>query len=77
MVGTLTRVNILEVHNNFAEAIDLYAHADAGFRAPYVNFYKSTGTQLAPTPITHSGVFEEDSMGGINFGGWDGATYFQ
>jgi len=53
----------------------LYTHADAGFRAPYINFYKSRGTQLAPTPVTFTG-YELDSIGGINFGGWDGATYF-
>src|SRR5713101_4616384 len=64
-----------ENHSAFARASDLYTHADAGFRAPYINFYKSRGTQLAPTPVTFTG-YEQDSIGGINFGGWDGATYF-
>jgi hypothetical protein len=64
-----------ENHSAFAQASDLYTHADAGFRAPYINFYKSRGTQLAPTPITFTG-YELDSIGGINFGGWDGEKYF-
>jgi hypothetical protein len=75
MVGTFTRSNILEVHNNYAVGIDLYSHADASFRAPYLNFYKSAGTQISPTPITYRG-YEEGSIGGINFGGWDGSSYF-
>ena len=67
---------ILEIHNNgAAQAIDLYVHNDAGFRSPYINFYKSRGTQLAPTPVTYTGVYEADSVGGINFGGWDGSSY--
>jgi hypothetical protein len=67
---------ILEIHNNgAAQAIDLYVHSDAGFRSPYINFYKSRGTQLAPTPVTYTGVYEADSVGGMNFGGWDGSAY--
>jgi hypothetical protein len=76
MVGTLTRSNFLEIHNNYAVGVDLYTHAEAGFRAPYVNFYRSKGTQIAPTPVTYSGIYEADSIGGINFGGWDGEKYF-
>ncbi len=64
-----------ENHSAFAQASDLYTHADAGFRAPYINFYKSRGTQLAPTPVTFTG-YELDSIGGMNFGGWDGSKYF-
>jgi hypothetical protein len=63
------------VHSPFANGIDLYTHADAGFRAPYINFYKSRGTKGAPTPVTFTG-YELDSIGGINFGGWDGEKYF-
>lgn len=65
---------ILEIHNNYAEGIDLYTHADAGFRAPYINLFKSDGTQTSPTAITYTG-YEEESVGGINFGGWDGSVY--
>lgn len=64
-----------ENHSAFAQGSDLYTHNDAGFRAPYINFYKSRGTQLAPTPVTFTG-YELDSIGGINFGGWDGSAYF-
>src|SRR5216683_2721619 len=64
-----------ENHSAFAQASDFYTHSDAGFRAPYINFYKSRGTQLAPTPVTFTG-YELDSIGGINFGGWDGEKYF-
>jgi len=65
----------IEEHNSFANAIDLYTHADAGFRAPYINFYKSRGTRSAPSPVTLTG-YELDSIGGINFGGYDGSSYF-
>jgi hypothetical protein len=64
-----------ENHSAFAQASDLYTHADAGFRAPYINFYKSRGTRASPTPVTFTG-YELDSIGGINFGGWDGEKYF-
>lgn len=66
----------IELHSNFANAIHAYTHADAGFRAPYINLYKSRGTQSAPTPLTITG-YELDSAGGINFGGWDGEKYFE
>jgi hypothetical protein len=62
-------------HSAFAQGADFYTHADEGFRAPYINFYKSRGTEAAPTPITYTGVYEADSIGGINFGGWDGSSY--
>lgn len=76
MVGTFARSNTLEIHNNYAVGINLFTHADAAFRAPYIAYYKSGGTQTAPTPVTYSGVYEADSIGGINWGGWDGALYF-
>jgi hypothetical protein len=65
-----------ENHSAFARGSDLYTHADAEYRAPFINFYKSRGTQAAPTPLLYTG-YELDSMGGINFGGWDGSGYFQ
>ena len=65
----------IEEHNSFAIGMDLYTHADAGFRAPYINFYKSRGTRSAPGPVTLTG-YELDSIGGINFGGYDGSGYF-
>jgi hypothetical protein len=75
MVGTFARSNIVEIHNNYAVGIDLYTHSDEEFRAPYFNLYKSRGTQTAPTPVMFTG-YELDSIGGINFGGWDGSKYF-
>jgi hypothetical protein len=65
----------IEEHNSFAIGMDLYTHADAGFRAPYINFYKSRGPRSAPAPVTLTG-YELDSIGGINFGGYDGSGYF-
>jgi hypothetical protein len=75
MVGTLARSNIVEIHNSYAVGVNLYTHSDEEFRAPYINFYKSRGVQTAPTPVMFTG-YELDSIGGINFGGWDGSTYF-
>jgi hypothetical protein len=75
IVGNLAVDHILEVHNNYAVGIDLYTHSDAEFRAPYINLYKTRGTQTAPTPVMFTG-YERDSIGGINFGGWDGSGYF-
>jgi hypothetical protein len=63
-----------ENHTEFAQGIDLYTHNDPGFRAPYINFYKSGRTQLYPSPLTFTG-YELDSMGGLNFGGYDGSSY--
>ena len=77
IVGTLAidgPNNILETHSSYALGLDLYTHANQEFRAPYVDFYKSRGTQSSPTPLLYTG-YELDSMGGINFGGYDGSTY--
>lgn len=75
MTGTIARSNFLEVHNNYANGADLYTHADAAWRAPYISFYKSRGTQTVPNSVLFTG-YELDSIGGINFGGWDGVKYF-
>jgi hypothetical protein len=76
MVGNLGISRILEVHNNYANGIDLYTHSDQDWRAPYINLYKTRGTQTGPTPVMFTG-YEMDSIGGINFGGWDGSKYYQ
>lgn len=65
----------LEIHAKYAIGIDLYTHDNAGFRAPYINSYKSRGTKASPSPLTLTG-YELDSLGGINFGGWDGSQYY-
>jgi hypothetical protein len=64
----------LELHSDYANGIDLYTHADAEFRAPYISLYKSRGTEASPTALQYTG-YEQDSIGGINFGGWDGSEY--
>lgn len=75
IVGNAAAPAFLEVHNKYAVGADFYSHDDAQFRAPYLSFFKSRGTQIAPTAVKYT-RYEEDSIGGINFGGWDGATYF-
>ncbi len=65
----------IEVHLSYADGLDLYTHNDAQFRAPFINLYKSRGTQASPTPVQYTG-YELNSFGGINFGGWDGSEYF-
>ena len=73
MGGDLDTANsFLEIHNRYAVGIDLYTHAQAGFRAPYLNFNKSRGSQAEPTPPTLTG-YESDSIGGINFCGYTGS----
>jgi len=64
----------IETHSNYAAAIDAYSHDNAGFRAPYIELNKSRGTQSAPTAVTLTG-YEQDSLGGINFRGYDGSAY--
>lgn len=66
---------ILETHNIYANAADFYVHSNTNFRAPYLNLYRSRGTQASPTAV-QSGSYETTSIGGINFGGYDGSTYF-
>lgn len=75
ITGTTLPVSILEIHNKYAVGIDLYSHDDAEFRAPYISLFKTRGTQVAPTSVKFTG-YELDSIGGINFGGWDGEKYF-
>lgn len=73
IVGSTDVNNIggtLELHNSFAVGIDAYTHSGTGFRAPFINLYKSRGTQSSPT-----GVKNTDSVGGHNFGGYDGSVY--
>lgn len=65
----------ITTHSNYAMCIDAYSHSDFGFRAPYIELNKSRGTQASPTAVTRTG-YEQDSIGGINFRGYDGAEYF-
>ncbi len=73
--GTTSRSAILEIHNSFANGEDLYTHSNTDFRAPYINLYKSRGTQASPTAVQLS-CYECASLGGVNFGGYDGTTYY-
>ncbi len=61
-------------HSPFANGMNMFVHADAGFRAPYLNFYKSRGTEANPTAVTRTG-YELDSIGGINWFGFNGTEY--
>lgn len=71
IVGDLVSDRTLEIHNNYAEGIDVYTHSNtATFRAPFINLYRSRGTQSAPTP-PNSG----DTLGGLQFGAYDGSNY--
>ena len=79
--GALTALTIhgfggipLEIHANTAAGINMYAHSAQDYVAPYLNFYKSKGTESAPTALSYTG-YEANSMGGINFGGHDGSAY--
>src|ERR1700733_1833858 len=72
--GNLDANATLEIHNAYAVGEDIYVHNDAQFRAPYINFWKSRGTEGAPTAVQYTG-YEANSIGGINFGGYDGSAY--
>jgi len=56
----------VEIHSSYALGIDMYTSAAAGFRAPVLGFFKSRGTQFAPTGISNG-----DELGYINFSGVD------
>jgi hypothetical protein len=60
----------IEAHSLFANGINLYTHAAAGFRAPVITLYKSRGTQSAPTAIQAT-----DNVGYLGFGGYNGSAY--
>lgn len=62
------------IHSPFANGIDLFTHANLLFRAPFINFNRSRGTQAAPTTLTYTG-FESTALGGFNWNGYDGTTY--
>ena len=74
IAGNLATSAFVEVHNRHAVGADFYTHNDTAFKAPYVNFYKSRGSQTDPTAVTMTG-YELDSIGGINFGGYNGTAY--
>lgn len=64
----------LQTHSKYAVFAEAYSHDDEGFRAPYLELNKSRGTQASPTAVTLTG-YEQDSIGGINFRGYDGSAY--
>jgi hypothetical protein len=64
----------IEVHSNYANGAVFYTHANAGFRAPYINFNRSRGTENAPTRVQNDG-YELSSLGGITWNGYDGVQY--
>jgi hypothetical protein len=69
--GNLLTSEALEIHNNYAEGIDVYTHASsASWRAPELNLWRSGGSQSAPTAVV-SGY----QLGYFEFGGYDGSEY--
>jgi len=64
--------NLLELHSGFAEGLAVYSHASGVFTAPTIYLYKSRGTQNVPTS-PQSG----DILGYLQYGGYDGSSYFQ
>lgn len=73
--------SLLEIHNSndgppyYNNAINMYGHSDSNYCAPYIDFFMARGTQVAPQAVTRTG-YEMDSIGGINFGGFDGSIYY-
>ena len=46
--------NVLEIHTGFALGVAIYSHSSTGFKAPETAYYKSRGTQLAPTAVLNA-----------------------
>jgi hypothetical protein len=63
----------IEIHNNFAQGIDLYVHDpnNTAFRAPILDMYKSEGTQQSPVAVKAG-----DYIGyPASIYGWDGSDW--
>jgi len=65
-VNNTSAVNPLEIHSANSQGLLLYTHSNTNFRGPALGFYRSYGTQSAPTGITGS-----SQLGYINFDGVD------
>lgn len=57
-------------HLSWAGGQSIYVHSDTSWRGPHLNYYKSRGTQLAPT-IVSSG----DTLMSTYYAGYDGSAY--
>lgn len=67
-----TQGNPIETHTSFAGGLDAYAHVTGNFnfRAPQIQFFKSRGTQAAPTATQSA-----DRLLNFFVGGYDGTQY--
>jgi hypothetical protein len=45
------RADAIDVHSSFGIGATFYTHADPGFRAPQVTFFRSRGTQTSPSTV--------------------------
>lgn len=70
MTGTSTFSSILEIHNQYANGIDVYTHTSATFRGPVINLHTSGGTQQTPTAVPAG-----QSLGYYETGGYNGTGY--
>jgi hypothetical protein len=46
-----TARDLIDIHSGWGIGMSIYTHADPGFRAPQITFYRSGGTQASPTPV--------------------------
>src|SRR6267142_2357333 len=46
-----TALDLIELHENFANGAKFFSHDNASFRAPFISFFKSRGTQATPTAV--------------------------
>jgi hypothetical protein len=60
----------LEIHNNFAQGIEVFTHSNTNFRAPTVSLNRSGGTQTTPLGVPQGG-----QLGYLSFEGYDSSTY--
>src|SRR5882762_2175314 len=49
LTGSTTGAHTLDIHNVFANGINLFVHSNTSFRAPAYNCNRSDGTQASPT----------------------------
>jgi hypothetical protein len=46
----------LEIHNNYSAGVLIFSHSSTNFRAPTTTYYRSRGTQLAPTAVLNADI---------------------
>jgi hypothetical protein len=66
-----TNASAIEIHNEFSTSLQLFVHTNTNFRAPEIAYYKSRGTQTAPTAILN-----QDNLAYPNqIFAYDGSSY--